>query len=115
MLFRSTTLKYRNAAGHNERKDDKQMMFNISINGSSFSENLDEFDSIRSVLLYRLVKTRHDDVTTSQLCISIYWFVFCKVGMLSGVGLFLNSGADLKTCSEVEITKHRNKHSCVHF
>lgn len=45
------------------------MMFNISINGSSFSENLDEFDSIRSVLLYRLVKTRNDVVTTSQLCI----------------------------------------------
>lgn len=31
------------------------MMFNISIDGSSLSENLDEFDSIRSVLLYRLV------------------------------------------------------------
>lgn len=38
-----------------ERKDDPQMMFNISLDGSSLSENLDEFDSIRSVLLYRLV------------------------------------------------------------
>lgn len=65
MLFRSTTLNVRKAAGHKERKHDKQMMFNISINGSSFSEKLDEFDSIRSVLLYRLVKTEHDDVTTS--------------------------------------------------
>lgn len=46
-------------------------MFNISINGNSFSENLDEFDSIRSVLLYRLVKSRHDAVTTFQLCIII--------------------------------------------
>lgn len=43
------------AVAHKERKDDPQMMFNISIDGSSLSENLDEFDSIRSVLLYRLV------------------------------------------------------------
>eukprot|EP00066_Takifugu_rubripes_P028361 XP_011617627.1 PREDICTED: protein inturned isoform X2 [Takifugu rubripes] len=35
-----------------KKKDDPQMMFNISIDGSSLSENLDEFDSIRSVLLY---------------------------------------------------------------
>lgn len=43
------------AVAHEEKKDDPQMMFNISIDGSSLSENLDEFDSIRSVLLYRLV------------------------------------------------------------
>lgn len=61
MLFRSTA-----SNDHKERKDDEQMMLNIS-----FSENLDEFDSIRSVLLYRLVETRHDVVTASQLCISI--------------------------------------------
>lgn len=46
-------------------------MFNISIHGNSFSENLDEFDSIRSVLLYRLVKNRHDVVTASQRCIIV--------------------------------------------
>lgn len=32
------------------------MMFNISLDGGSFSKNLDDFDSIRSVLLYRSVK-----------------------------------------------------------
>ncbi|KAF0021646.1 hypothetical protein F2P81_026101 [Scophthalmus maximus] len=30
------------------------MMFNISIDGGPFSKNLEDFDSIRSVLLYRV-------------------------------------------------------------
>ena len=36
------------------------MMFNISIDGGSFSKNLEDFDSIRSVLLYRSVANSHD-------------------------------------------------------
>lgn len=36
-------------------QDDWQMMFNSSTYGGSFSQNLEDFDSIRSVLLYRSV------------------------------------------------------------
>lgn len=62
-------------SGHKGIKDDTQMMFNISIDESYFPENLDEFDSIRSVLLYRLVKYRYDVVTKSQHRISIHLFM----------------------------------------
>lgn len=41
---------------HSRQEDDIQMMFNIPIDGGSFSKNLEDFDSIRSVLLYRSVK-----------------------------------------------------------
>lgn len=47
------------------------MMFNISIDGSSLSENLDEFDSIRSVLLYRLVNPE-TMLSTNPNAASIY-------------------------------------------
>lgn len=65
------------AAAHEEKKDDPQMMFNISIDGSSLSENLDEFDSIRSVLLYRLVNpetTLSTNLNAASIYLSIHLF-----------------------------------------
>lgn len=103
--FRSPACKDNHAAGHRERKDDTQMMFTGS---SPFSDNLDEFDSIRSVLLYR------SDTTLASHFNSACLFVSLCALQTPRVGLFLNTGADLKTSWEVEITKHRNKHSCAH-
>lgn len=60
------------AVAHKEKKDDPQMMFNTSIDGSSLSENLDEFDSIRSVLLYRLVNPETPSTNPSAAYLSIY-------------------------------------------
>lgn len=53
-------------------------MFNISLDGGSFSKNLDDFDSIRSVLLYRSVKPipRRDDY---QDLIYSFNCIFCEV------------------------------------
>lgn len=66
---------------HIETKDDGQMMFNVSGDCSSFSENLDEFDSIRSVLLYRSVKSRY-----AVICPFMFVFVFMFVLQTQHVG-----------------------------
>lgn len=59
-----------------QRKHETQMMFNISIDGSSFSKNLEDFDSIRSVLLYRSVKTKIAYLNIALL------FLFCSSFLL---------------------------------
>lgn len=52
------------------KQHDIQMMFNIPIDGSSFSKNFEDFDSIRSVLLYRSVKplSKWSQSATNDLC-----------------------------------------------
>lgn len=88
-------------------------MFNISLNGNSFSENLDEFDSIRSVLLYRLVKSRHDVVTTSQLCIVISLCVLQTQHVVRGwIGSEYQSG--FENLQEGN-NKAPHEQTCVHF
>lgn len=59
-LQKLDSLSWRSVVGRTPgKKHDIQMMFNISIDGGSFSKNLEDFDSIRSVLLYRSVKSLH--------------------------------------------------------
>lgn len=57
------------------------MMFNISIDGSSLSENLDEFDSIRSVLLYRLVNPE-TTLSTNLDAAFIYLSIYLRIYLL---------------------------------
>lgn len=56
-------------------------MFNISTDGSSLSENLDEFDSIRSVLLYRLVNPE-TTLSTNLDAAFIYLSIYLRIYLL---------------------------------
>lgn len=51
------------------------MMFNISIDGSSYSKNLEDFDSIRSVLLYRSVRTPNYPAVVQTIYFPLYLFI----------------------------------------
>lgn len=72
------------------------MMFNISIDGGSFSKNLEDFDSIRSVLLYRSVKHLNCYLHKACVCL-IQPEVVGVVGRRHFVRGSLNTGGDLKT------------------
>lgn len=52
------------------------MMFNISIDGASFSKNLEDFDSIRSVLLYRSVQLTNGARLLLGYCSACVLYIF---------------------------------------
>ena len=85
-----------NAALLARRKHAIQMMFNISIDGGSFSKNLEDFDSIRSVLLYRSVKHNCLNKLRNSLFSHTY---SCELlcGQRQFVRGFVNTAGDLKT------------------
>lgn len=87
------------------------MMFNISIDGSSLSENLDEFDSIRSVLLYRLV---NPETTLYLNAASIYLRMLLTQHVVRS-WIVSEYHGDLKNRKEPETMTKHNTHVCVHF